>query len=262
MTEFEKKMLLTEEEYDYLMERLGNDEPLFPKSIVKQINYYFDTDDLSMSHRNITCRVRFKDGKYKATMKSHFENGDQSTETEMEIRDGIRDNAFIDMDLKLQGELTTYRCIILKENYCEVVLDRNEYLGHIDYELEIEYLSEYEKDAQTIYHAIFDMLARRKCFLVYKESLKKTPDVSSKSSRFFEMRKKMDENKNIDRPSRIEESTEKDVAPVNEAGSDYSDSDAYMEKNIYDYFTMCMSCQHWNGYMCNAENGSCGYEPF
>ena len=64
MTELEKKILLTEEEYYYLMEHLGHDSPLFPKPIVKQINYYFDTDDLSMNRQNTTCRIRLKDGKY------------------------------------------------------------------------------------------------------------------------------------------------------------------------------------------------------
>ena len=190
MTEFEKKMLLTEEEYDYLMERLGHVNPLFPKPILTQVNYYFDTDDISMNRQNTTCRIRLKDDKYKATMKTHSENGDQSTETEMEVRDGIRDNAFIDMGLKLQGELTTHRCIIFKDEHCEVVLDKNEYLGTFDYELEIEYLPEYEKDAQAIFQIILDMITMHKCFLIYKESYKVKPIIPSKSNRFFERRKK------------------------------------------------------------------------
>lgn len=186
MTEFEKKILLSKEEYDYLMEHLGYVNPLSPKSIVKQINYYFDTDDLSMNHQNITCRIRLNDGKYTGTMKSHFGNEDKSAETEMEVRDGIQYNAFTDMGLTLQGELTTYRCIILKDEHYKVILDKNEYLDTFDYELEIEYLPEYEKDAQAIYRVILDMLIRHKYFLAYKESYEPKPNAPSKSNRFFE----------------------------------------------------------------------------
>ena len=71
MTELEKKLLLTEDEYDYLMERFGYGSPLIQKPIVTQINYYFDTDDFSMNRRNTTCRIRLKGGKYRATMKRH-----------------------------------------------------------------------------------------------------------------------------------------------------------------------------------------------
>ena len=189
MIELEKKLLISKEEYDYLMERLGYNALLNPKPIVKQINYYFDTDDLSMNRQNITCRIRLKDGKYKGTMKNHFGNGDKSTETEMEVRDGIQDNAFIDMGLTLQGELVTYRCIILKDKHCEVVLDKNEYFGTIDYEIEIEYAPKYDKEAQAIYQLFLDMLAQRKCFLANKENCKERQMVPSKSSRFFKRSK-------------------------------------------------------------------------
>lgn len=261
MTEFEKKMLLTKDEYNYLMEHLGHDGSLFPKPIVKQINYYYDTDDYSMNRQNITCRIRLKDGKYKATMKRHSGKAERSTETEMEVRDGIRDNAFIDMGLKLQGELTTHRCIIFKYEHCEVVLDKNEYLGTFDYELEIEYLPEYEKDVQAIYRVILDMLTRRKCFLAYKESCERKSVVASKSNRFFEKRETMNENKNIANiPSSRVASNANDLA-------DYSyeiqDPDEYLDEYFYppEYDeSICFSCIHWNGTTCDADYGRCGYE--
>ena len=55
-----------------------------------------------------------------------------------------------------------------------------------DFELEIEYTPEHEKDAQVILKIFKDMLTCRKCFLTYKESLKEAPGAPSKSSRFFE----------------------------------------------------------------------------
>lgn len=188
MTELEKKLLLSKDEYDYLMELFGYDDSLTNKPIVKQINYYFDTDDLSMNRQNITCRVRLKNGKYKGTMKKHSSDSNHSTETEVEIYDGISNNAFTNMGLKLKGELITERCVILNDSNCEVVLDKNEYLGHTDYELEIEYAPAHEKDAQAILRVILETLMFRKTFLAYKESYMQRQNVPSKSNRFFERR--------------------------------------------------------------------------
>ena len=256
MTELEKKLLLTEDEYDYLMERFVYESPLIQKPIVTQINYYFDTDDFSMNRRNTTCRIRLKGGKYRATMKKHSSGGDQSTETEMEIRNGLESNAFTDMGLKLQGELVTKRCVVFKDTDCEVVLDKNEYLGHTDYELEVEYTQEHEKDAQAILNIFRDMLTRRKCFLVYKESLKDAPDVPSKSSRFFER---------MNTAKATEQKSVSDRKQCNAAESDRSDPDDYM----HDYFgsmipgeSVCLSFGNFDGYSSQSPFDSCYYENY
>ena len=256
MTELEKKLLLTKDEYDYLMEHLGNESPLIQKPVTTQINYYFDTDYFSMNRQNTTCRIRLKDGKYHATMKKHASGGDQSTETEMEIRNGLESNAFTDMGLKLQGELVTKRCVVLKDANCEAVLDKNEYLGHKDFELEIEYAPEHENDAQAILKILKDMLTRRKCFLAYKESLKEVPDVPSKSSRFFE---------------RISSTTPTSQSPAFDPSKsynsifDYSDPDDYM----HGYFdsmmpseNVCLSCGNFDDSTCQSPSGSCYYEHY
>lgn len=256
MTELEKKLLLTEDEYDYLMEHFGYENPLIQKPIITQVNYYFDTDDFSMNRQNTTCRIRLKDGNYKATMKKHTSGGNQSTETEMEIHNGLESNAFTDMGLKLQGELVTKRCVVLKDTNCEAVLDKNEYLGHTDYELEIEYAPEYGNDAQAILKIFKDMLTRRKCFLAYKESLKDAPDVPSKSSRFFE---KMSSTKAVSQAPAF------DSSKSYNSTFDYSDPDDYM----HDYFdsmmpgeSVCLSCGNFDGSSCHSPSGSCYYEHY
>ncbi len=189
MTEFEKKRLLSVDEYNYLMEYFGGTTSLTPKPIIKQINYYFDTDDLSMNEQNITCRIRLKDGKYKGTIKQHSLNSDHNTETEIEIYDGINRNAFTNMGLKLQGELFTERCIIFKDAGCEVVLDKNQYLGYIDYELEIEYSVVYEKEATLLFHTFIEALKHQKNLLTKKKYYKRVQNTPSKSNRFFERMK-------------------------------------------------------------------------
>jgi uncharacterized protein YjbK len=256
MNELEKKLLLTEDEYDYLMEHLGYESPLIQKPITTQVNYYFDTDDFSMNRQNTTCRIRLKDGKYKATMKKHASGSDQSTETEMEIYNGLESNAFTDMGLKLQGELVTMRCVVFKDANCEAVLDKNEYLGQTDYELEIEYTPDHEKDAQVILKIFGDLLTHRKCFLAYKESLKEAPDVPSKSSRFFE---RMSSTKPTPQTVAFEPSRDYNTK------FDYSDPDDYM-RNYFDSVmlgkSVCWSCTNFNGSSCDAPSGSCYYELY
>ena len=176
MIECEKKMLISKEDYECLMERYGLDNDSNLKALVKQVNYYFDTDDLLMNSKNTTCRIRLEDGKYQATLKQHSKSSDFSTETDMEIFDGLIDNAFTAMGLKLQGELTTYRCIIFRDAHCEVVLDKNEYLNCEDYELEVEYEDMFAQDAYRIIKEITDLLNI--------ETPHNIP--SSKSMRFFE----------------------------------------------------------------------------
>ena len=145
----------------------------------------------------------------------------------MRIHNGLENNAFVDMGLKLQGELITKRCVVLKNANCEAVLDKNEYLGHIDYELEIEYVSDHEEDAKAILKIFQDMLTRRKCFLVYKESLKEYHDVPSKSSRFFE---RMSSTKAFSQAPALDPSRNYNTK------FDYSDPDDYMR----DYFDSVM----------------------
>ena len=176
MTELEKKLLLSKEEYELIINHSNRHNKETLKSATKQINYYYDTDELSMNRQNTTCRVRLKDGKYKGTIKYHLPQSEHSTETNVDVYDGIRKNAFTEMGLKLKGGLITERYIILKDSTCEVVLDKNTYLDHEDYELEIEYEPMFEHHAAQIFETIVNICRVNP----------KARQVRSKSERFFE----------------------------------------------------------------------------
>ena len=184
MIEVEKKMLLFEEEYKHLMAYFGGD-----KSVTKQVNYYYDTDDLQMDKQNITCRLRFKNGIWKGTMKKHHLNGDANEETTVEVYDSIYDNTFTREGLALQGELVTYRIILLKNDVCEVVLDRNTYLDYTDYELEIEYASGYEQNVWVILQNFTEVLRAVLPSLSALQLYKRLRYKKSKSRRFFDRMK-------------------------------------------------------------------------
>ena len=185
--ELEKKLLLTKEEYHFLMEKYGKN-----KAINMQINFYFDTDDLSMNSKGITCRIRLKDGVYKGTMKSHLPDADKSIEASIEVRKGIFDNGFVDMHLKYQGQLFTERCEIYKDSFCDIVLDKNHFLEGTDYELEIEYSSEHEKNAEYIFDGIINLLQQNVPQSSANSIDERRRKTASKSTRFFERRRNYD----------------------------------------------------------------------
>jgi len=191
MIENEIKVLLTKNEYEYLLNQFGFERQYNRKVINTQKNYYYDTEDFEMNRQNKTCRIRIKDGKYTATIKKHLSTGNQSVENDIQLSTDLYHNAFVDMGLQLQGVLVTTRSVLLKDRICEVVLDRNEYLGTVDYELEIEYEANQQKNAHSILINILSMLPNQDIhFLESPISLylDRTP---SKSTRFFDRKKQI-----------------------------------------------------------------------
>lgn len=57
MVEFEKKILISKEEYRVLWEEMGKNAPT-----TVQINHYFDTENHAMNKKGITCRIRQENG--------------------------------------------------------------------------------------------------------------------------------------------------------------------------------------------------------
>lgn len=182
MLEFEKKILLSRKEYTALLWTMGKD--VAPKI---QTNYYFDTDDYAMNQKGITCRVRSKNGMYQAVVKSHVRDiSDCSVESTSEVQDEFDINVFREMGLHIQGSLVTERTIIYEDTFCKAVLDRNLYLGCIDYELEIEYSEGYESHALHVLHQAAEILLLNRCISGVEEFHCRVGASQSKSERFFE----------------------------------------------------------------------------
>ncbi len=186
MLEYEKKIMLTADEYNTIGLIRSNDS--LPKI---QTNYYFDTDDLSMNDKGITCRIRAKDGKFIATIKNHGgKNPDCSVEDNLVEMTEFDTKIFDTLRLRYQGELVTRRASIHKDNNCEVVIDKNTYGGVTDFELEIEYCEGSEKEAQALLESIAEELVIAKVLTSKDEFLNRVGQCKSKSQRFFERIKK------------------------------------------------------------------------
>ena len=179
MLEFEKKILLTKEEYLILQKHLYGEN-----TGQQQINYYYDTDDLSMDRQGITFRIREKNGRFIATQKVHNEkcNVEKST-----VVKGVSELFPLStILLKLKGSLMTKRHKWYQQNGITVFLDENNYLGVVDYELEIEYPEDKETCAYQEILRIAEMLyGYGLLHSVYEIAIRLTY-ARNKSQRFFD----------------------------------------------------------------------------
>ena len=187
MIEYEKKILLSAEEYFALVIMFGERAP-----VVTQTNYYFDSEDLSMNEIGITCRIRAKNRKFTTSIKNHnIGRLNGSIEEIICEKKHFSYKIFEIMGLILQGELNTKRIILYKDDFCEIDLDRNTYLGVTDFELEAEYLEGYETKALVQLNKIAEALVDSSIITGKKEFLTRASKVKSKSQRFFELKEKL-----------------------------------------------------------------------
>lgn len=146
--EIEYKTMLTKAEFDHLQSLLSHVTP------VTQTNYYFESADSRMRSKKLSLRIRTFEQAAEMTLKipknigTLEHNIPLSREEARHIIDSgcLPDNAIsqiirekdIDTDnLIVLGHLTTIRREV-KTNIGLMALDRNQYAGRIDYELELE----------------------------------------------------------------------------------------------------------------------------
>ena len=142
MIENEFKIMLTSEQYEKLLSLYD-----FNKTIV-QTNHYYDTDDLRLSDMHITCRVREINGAYFLQMKFPAAQAYSRVELEKPLNALPETLSAKEMpngddlpDVKRLGALTTTRSV-KRFDGAEIDLDKSEYFGKTDFELEIEFTDE------------------------------------------------------------------------------------------------------------------------
>ncbi len=186
MIEFEKKILLSETMYTYLKNHY---EPY--GKITQHTNYYYDTEKFSLDRINFTLRIREKDGEYIATIKQHTPSPDCNVELSGPVADQYDDSFFNAYQVILHGKLETERLSVYLESGIVIVLDKNDYLGTTDYELEIEYPLGLGQEAYEQLNTIAIMLSESCCMRNEKAFIESSEHAASKSKRFFERLKNL-----------------------------------------------------------------------
>ncbi len=153
MLEKEIKLMLTEEEYHKLERSLEFDGELDQVN-----NYYYSA---ACSERRISIRVREVGGKNLLQIKLPIKNEGAVAyreELEKELpfvpevigQQTLSEICGVEDEAHLLGALYTNRKLCHTFPGVEICLDRNRYLGIIDYELEAEYEGEYPKEAEEL----------------------------------------------------------------------------------------------------------------
>jgi len=154
MIEKELKVLIDEELYNMLLSQFTWDKQ------VTQINHYYIDEQKILAEKNISVRVRHIDNQYLLQIKRpilidkglHIKDEyeeELSDITKLVTSEKLRTITGKNIgDARLAGNLTTERHICHWDEYTTVCLDKNRYLGIVDYELEIEYSYELDQDLQ------------------------------------------------------------------------------------------------------------------
>lgn len=145
MIENEFKIMLSEAQYALLRDFYEWDD------VISQTNHYFDTDELDLRARHITCRTREIAGDYFLQLKLPTDEIFSRVELEKKldflpteiIGEELRKLAEnVDFpNVKRLGSLRTNR-LVKRFHGAEIDLDESEYFGKTDYELEIEFTDE------------------------------------------------------------------------------------------------------------------------
>lgn len=151
--EFERRVMLTEQEYLNIVSHFLK---IYPNHhFLQNNNYYFDTSDLFLRQKHITLRIRtINDVRAELTLKIKGYNGDEEINDDItfeEMKNIIKEKVFPDGGVKkylltLALPLSSYENIVVLYNrrleiaYPDhlLVIDKNEYNGIIDYNLEVE----------------------------------------------------------------------------------------------------------------------------
>ena len=151
--EFESRIMLNESEYIAIVSHYIR---LYPnKQFLKNVNYYFDTDELYLRKHHINLRIRvINDTKYELTLKVSHSDGDDEINDVIFKKDAdalINNERFPDGNVKtylqsLPYSLDAYKVITSLNNLrLEIenedhllVIDKNTYGEITDYNLEIE----------------------------------------------------------------------------------------------------------------------------
>lgn len=147
--EIEAKVLLREEDYAKLVAFFKGSKGY------SQTNYYIDTEERILAKEGIALRIREKNGAYEMTLKTPLSEGllekncpltkeefiNLQKGGEFPEKDIKRFLLMLDIDipsLKILTSLSTYRIDVPYEGGL-LSIDKNEYSGLTDYEIELEY---------------------------------------------------------------------------------------------------------------------------
>ena len=151
--ETEYKYLINEERFMELLEKCNKRYSFSERKM--QANYYYDTDSNVLNKSNTTVRIRQQHNKMKLQVKHHRAVKDSMALSDEHGRDvdklplAMRISEVNDT-ISLKGVLVTERTIYSFGENSTVCFDVNMYLGVCDYEIEVEFGENDNKEALSV----------------------------------------------------------------------------------------------------------------
>jgi len=162
LLERELKSLVTKEEYDNLIRH-----PLLAvlqTSNQTHLNYYYDTEDLTLTSLDVTVRVRQVQEQLMLEIKKPLEVKDaykvkQEVSYSLDclpsyVELGQYFPALAGQRALITFPLLTERSSYLVSDQIRIDVDRSSYLGNVDYEMEIEFHEGVEREAEEWFHQL------------------------------------------------------------------------------------------------------------
>ena len=158
---------------------------------IVQINYYFDTKDFWCYQNNITVRIRQKNDSYALTSKQKtkvslpyqhsIENNINLSQSMFEhyVSKGIEPNQLglhIGSHLYYIGKLVTYRSKINLWQGVVLDIDKNQYNGIVDYEIELEFEDYSQIDILEQFLAAQEIHVRKAKYSKFKRFVRNVVD--------------------------------------------------------------------------------------
>ena len=136
MIEIEKKSLISEAQYKIIVDKISG------KSNKKttQINYYYDTENYILFNKNETLRIRQINDCLELQFKHEKKRFNEiriSKEFSKEVNCLPRVILINGLEIIFVGTLITERIRVIFDKFT-LFLDKNFYMGKVDYEIEIE----------------------------------------------------------------------------------------------------------------------------
>ncbi|NLN03797.1 MAG: CYTH domain-containing protein [Clostridiaceae bacterium] len=189
MKELEYKFLVDKDFFNKAQEILKQKYKESSVNVIEQTNYYYDNDNLDLRKSGTTIRIRHKDGALKLQVKKHFKTGKRYSVCDEEERniDMVYGSITVeDKRYDLKGVLHTRRTRYVINDGIRVEFDVSSYLGHEDYEIEIEFFMEQIDEVKKLIEVL---------------GLPTDKKGKGKASRFFEALKNMrDRNYDMTKP--------------------------------------------------------------
>lgn len=185
MIDCKKRVLVSEQEYDMLIKKIGI---ILPEERI--IRYFFDNEDFTESKNGTSYQIKYSNGSYIKTIQSKDPKyEDYISEKNMHL-DCFDTNAFKEYGVRIRGIMDTKRFEISADKYCRTYLDMNIYEDTVDYELEINYLEGYEDLAICVLESVAKKLADTDINIDEKMFLSRIGKCKCKFERFFDQKMK------------------------------------------------------------------------